>query len=348
MEQDGLGEKETLHERRRTVRSSLRCWSHRNGGVSDSAAHAYIGAAGAGHRRACRVGSARPASVRTFIARTRPTSVIVAAARVGGIEANRTQPASFLYDNLSIAANVIDAAYRCGVTRLLYLGSSCIYPRRAPQPMPEDALQTVPLEPPDEGYAVAKIAGMKLCQMYRRQYGVCYHSAMPTNLYGPGDNYDPIGSHVLPALLRKFEEARERGDAIATMWGTGVALREFLHVDDLADAAIFLLGLDDPPDWVNVGSGQEVSIRELVERVRDACGATCELRWDPSKPDGMPRKLLDCSRLHQLGWRHSRSRRRSCPHRWRLPPREGRRPGAGRGIERRLTIHHRIAPRVWR
>jgi GDP-L-fucose synthase len=244
------------------------------------------------------------AGVRGFMAHARPTSVIVAAARVGGIEANRTQPASFLYDNLSIAANVIDAAYRCGVTRLLYLGSSCIYPRLAPQPMREDALQTGPLEPTNEGYAVAKIAGMKLCQMYRRQYGVCYHSAMPTNLYGPGDNYDPIGSHVLPALLRKFEEARERGDVVVDMWGTGAALREFLHVDDLADAAIFLLGLDDPPDWVNVGSGQEVSIRELVERARDACGATCELRWDPTKPDGMPRKLLDCSLLHQLGWRH--------------------------------------------
>jgi len=244
------------------------------------------------------------ADVRAFIAETRPTSIIVAAAKVGGIEANRSQPASFLHDNMSIAANVIDAAYRSGVTRVLYLGSSCIYPRLAPQPMPEDALQTGPLEPTNEGYAVAKIAGMKLCQMYRRQYGVCYHSAVPTNLYGPGDNYDPIGSHVLPALLRKFEEGRERGDASISLWGTGVALREFLHVDDLADAALFLHGLVDPPDWVNVGSGQEVSIRELAERVRNACGATSELLWDPTKPDGMPRKLLDCSRLHGLGWHH--------------------------------------------
>ena len=244
------------------------------------------------------------ADVRTFIAEARPTSIIVAAAKVGGIEANRSQPASFLYDNLSIAANMIDAAYHAGVPRLLYLGSSCIYPRLAPQPMPEEALQTGPLEPTNEGYAVAKIAGMKLCQMYRRQYGVCYHSAMPTNLYGPGDNYDSAGSHVLPAFLRRFEEARERGDASVSLWGTGVALREFLHVDDLADAALFLLGLEDPPDWVNVGSGQEVSIRELAERARDACGAKCELRWDPTKPDGMPRKLLDCSRLHALGWHH--------------------------------------------
>ena len=243
------------------------------------------------------------APVRAFLERTRPTAVIVAAAKVGGIEANRTQPADFLYENLAIATHLIDAAYRCGVPRLLYLGSSCIYPRLAPQPMGESALLTGPLEPTNEGYAVAKIAGMKLCQMYRRQHGVCYHSAMPTNLYGPGDNYDPQGSHVLPALLRRFEQARLDGARSVTLWGTGVALREFLHVDDLADAVLFLLRLREPPDWVNVGSGSEVSIRRLAELVRRACGATCAIEWDAAHPDGMPRKLLDCSLLHQLGWR---------------------------------------------
>jgi GDP-L-fucose synthase len=168
--------------------------------------------------------------------------------------------------------------------------------------MDESALLTGPLEPTNEGYAVAKIAGMKLCQMYRRQHGACYHSAMPTNLYGPGDNYDPQGSHVLPALLRRFEQARIDGARAVTLWGTGVALREFLHVDDLADAVLFLLRLHEPPDWVNVGSGGEVSIRQLAELVREACGASCAIEWDASHPDGMPRKLLDCSLLHQLGW----------------------------------------------
>ena len=242
------------------------------------------------------------AAVRAFIVKTQPTSVIVAAAKVGGIEANRTQPAAFLYENLAIATHLIDAAYRHGVKHLMYLGSSCIFPRLAPQPMTEDALLTGPLEPTNEGYAVAKIAGMKLCQMYRRQHGVCFHSGMPTNLYGPGDNYDPNGSHVLPALLRRFEQARIDGTEAVTLWGTGVALREFLHVDDLADAVLFLMRLDNPPDWVNIGSGTEVSIRHLAEMVRDACGARCALKWDATKPDGMPRKLLDCSLLHSLGW----------------------------------------------
>lgn len=241
--------------------------------------------------------------VREFVARTRPDCIIVAAARVGGIEANRTRPADFLHDNLMIAANLVDAAFRAGVPRLLFLGSSCIYPRLAPQPMPEEALLTGPLEPTNEGYAVAKIAGMKLCQMIRRQHGRCYHSAMPTNLYGPGDNYDPASSHVLPALVRRFEEARRSGARAVTLWGTGAARREFLHVDDLADALLFLLRLPDPPDWVNIGSGQEVTIRELAEMTRQACGADCEIRWDSSRPDGAPRKLLDCSRLHALGWR---------------------------------------------
>ena len=242
------------------------------------------------------------AAVRRFVAERRPTSVVVAAAKVGGIEANRSQMAAFMYENLMVAANVVEACFRAGVPRVLFLGSSCIYPRMAPQPIREDALLAGPLEPSNEGYAIAKIAGMKLCQYYRRQHGVCYHSVMPTNLYGPGDSYHPTHSHVLPALIRRFEEARDNGAAATTLWGTGSALREFLHVDDLADAVLFLMGLADPPDWVNVGSGEEVSIRALAEKVRAACGASCQIAWDPSKPDGTPRKLLDCSLIRSLGW----------------------------------------------
>ena len=242
------------------------------------------------------------AAVRRYIAEKRPTSVVVAAAKVGGIEANSTQMSEFMYENLMVATNVVEACFRAGVPRVLFLGSSCIYPRLAPQPIREDALLTRPLEPSNEGYAIAKIAGMKLCQYYRRQYGVCYHSAMPTNLYGPGDSYHPRHSHVLPALIRRFEEARVGGAKSVTLWGTGSALREFLHVDDLADAVLFVMGLDNPPDWVNVGSGEEVSIRDLAEKVRVAVGADCELAWDASKPDGTPRKLLDCSLIRSLGW----------------------------------------------
>ena len=242
------------------------------------------------------------AAVRRYIAEKRPTSVVVAAAKVGGIEANSTQMSEFMYENLMVATNVVEACFRAGVPRVLFLGSSCIYPRLAPQPIREDALLTGPLEPSNEGYAIAKIAGMKLCQYYRRQYGVCYHSAMPTNLYGPGDSYHPRHSHVLPALIRRLEEARVGGAKSVTLWGTGSALREFLHVDDLADAVLFVMGLDNPPDWVNVGSGEEVSIRDLAEKVRVAVGADCELAWDASKPDGTPRKLLDCSLIRSLGW----------------------------------------------
>ena len=245
------------------------------------------------------------ASTRRFLEQIRPTSVIVAAAKVGGIEANRTQPASFLYENLAIASNLIDGAYRCGIQRLLFLGSSCIYPRLAPQPIHEDSLLTGPLEPTNEAYAIAKIAGLKLCEAYRRQYGVCYHSAMPTNLFGPGDNYNLETSHVLPAFIRKFDDAARTGARGVTLWGTGTPLREFLHVDDVASGLLFLLRHPNPPDWVNIGSGNEVSIRQLAELVRDACGATCKIEFDPSKPDGTPRKLIDCSRLHGLGWKPS-------------------------------------------
>ena len=242
------------------------------------------------------------AATRAFIARHRPSCIVLAAARVGGIEANRSQPGSFLYENLMIAANVIHAAHEARVPRLLFLGSTCIYPRLAPQPIPEESLLAGPLETTNEGYALAKIAGLKLCQFYRQQYGRLYHSLMPTNLYGPGDNYHPSHSHVLPALIRKFEDARRAGNRQVTLWGTGTPKREFLHVDDLARAALFLLQRDNPPDWVNVGSGEEFTIRELAEHVRDATGCDAEIRFDPSMPDGTPRKRCDTSLIRSLGW----------------------------------------------
>ncbi len=245
----------------------------------------------------------RQAAIETFFAAEKPEAVIIAAARVGGIHANNTYPAEFLYDNLAIAANTLHAAYRHGVKRVLFLGSSCIYPRQAPQPMSEDCLLTGVLEPTNEAYAIAKIAGLKLCQYYRRQYGVLFHSAMPTNLYGPGDNYHPQDSHVLPALIRRFHEAREAGLAEVTAWGSGRPRREFLHVDDLADACAFLLNLASPPDWINVGSGAEVTIRELTEMVAATVGFKGRIVWDATKPDGTPRKLLDVSKLAALGWK---------------------------------------------
>ena len=250
------------------------------------------------------------AAVRDYLATVKPTAVIMAAAKVGGIEANRTLMAEFMYENLMVATNVVDASYRAGVPRLLFLGSSCIYPRMAEQPIREETLLAGPLELSNEGYAIAKIAGLKLCQYYRRQYGLCYHSVMPTNLYGPGDNYHPKHSHVLPALIRKFEDARLEGRKIVSLWGTGSALREFLHVDDLADAVLFTMGLDDPPDWVNIGSGEEVSIRELAELVREAVGVDCMIEWDAAKPDGTPRKLLDSSLISGLGWKAAISLRK--------------------------------------
>ena len=242
------------------------------------------------------------AAVNAFFAREKPGAVVLAAARVGGIEANRSMIGLFLYENLMIATNVIEAAYRNGVKRLLFLGSSCIYPRLAPQPMREDCLLTGALEPTNEGYALAKIAGLKMCEYYRRQYGVCYHSLMPTNLYGTGDNYHLTHAHVLPTMIRKFDEAKSNGDKTVPLWGTGNPFREFLHVDDLAKATVFLLEHPNPPDLVNVGTGQEVSIRELAAKVRQAVGCEAEPVFDPNMPDGTPRKLLDISLIKSLGW----------------------------------------------
>ena len=245
----------------------------------------------------------RQADVESWLGQKKPETVILAAARVGGIHANSTYPAHFIYDNLMMAANVIHAAHAAGVRRLLFLGSSCIYPRLAPQPIPEDCLLTGPLEGTNEAYALAKIAGLKLCQHYRSQYGVMFHSAMPTNLYGPGDNYHPDNSHVIPGLLRRFHEARVNRAEAVTVWGTGTPLREFLHVDDLAAACLHLLELENPPDWVNVGSGQECSIGQLAQTVKHVVGFEGELRFDATKPDGTPRKLLDSHLIQSLGWK---------------------------------------------
>ena len=243
------------------------------------------------------------AQVERFFEAERPEQVYLAAARVGGIHANNAYPAEFIRDNLVIETNVIHAAWRHGVRKLCFLGSSCIYPRFAPQPMREDALLTGELEPTNEWYAVAKIAGIKLCQAYRRQYGFDAISLMPTNLYGPGDNFDLQNSHVLPALVRRFHEAKLRGDASVTIWGTGTPRREFLHVDDLADAAVFLMRGYSSEDIVNVGVGEDLSILELARLVAGIVGFDGAIGTDPSRPDGTPRKLLDVSRLHGLGWR---------------------------------------------
>lgn len=241
-------------------------------------------------------------AVAAFYAAEKPDVAIIAAAKVGGIHANATYPAEFLYENLAIAANCIHGAYAAGVKRLLFLGSSCIYPKHAPQPMTEDCLLTSALEPTNEAYAIAKIAGLKLAQYYRQQYGVLYHSAMPTNLYGPADNYHPQNSHVLPALIRRFHEAKLAGKSEVVAWGTGSPRREFLHVDDLADGCAFLLQQDNPPDWLNLGSGTDVTIKELTELVAETVGFTGRIAWDTTKPDGTPRKLMDVSRLAALGW----------------------------------------------
>jgi GDP-L-fucose synthase len=241
-------------------------------------------------------------AVRDFFAKERPSIVVDAAAKVGGILANNEQPVEFLLQNLTIQNNLIEAAADFGARKLLFLGSSCIYPKLAPQPIPEDSLLTGPLEPTNDAYAIAKIAGIKLCQSYARQYGKNFISAMPTNLYGPHDNYDLHNSHVLPALIRKVHEAKQAGTKSITVWGSGNPRREFLHTDDLADASIFLLNHYDQPDLINVGCGEDVTIRELAETVCDVVGFEGSLEFDPTKPDGTPRKLLDISKIKSLGW----------------------------------------------
>ncbi len=247
----------------------------------------------------------RQADVESFFAEARPELVFLAAAKVGGILANDTRPAEFIGENLAIQHNVIDAAWRSGARKLVFLGSSCIYPRLAPQPMREEHLLTGALEPTNEWYAVAKIAGIKMCQAYRRQHGFDTISLMPTNLYGPGDNFDLNSSHVLPALIRRFHEAKSRGDDAVVIWGTGTPRREFLHADDLADAAWYLVCNYSSEDIVNVGVGRDLSIGELASLIAGIVGFEGEIRCDPSKPDGTPRKLLDVSRIEALGWRAS-------------------------------------------
>lgn len=242
-------------------------------------------------------------AVSRFFEESRPRYVFLAAAKVGGIVANDTYPADFIRENLSIQLNVIDSAHRTGVDRLLFLGSSCVYPKHAPQPMKEEHLLTGPLEPTNEAYAIAKIAGLKMCEAYRRQYGSPFFGVMPTNLYGPNDNFDLETSHVLPALIRRFHEAKLAGAPNVTLWGTGSPRREFLHVDDLAEACVFLMRRDDPPDRVNIGWGRDITIRELAERVAAIVGYRGTLSWDSARPDGTPRKLLDTSQLTALGWK---------------------------------------------
>lgn len=260
-----------------------------------------------------------PEAVQTFFERERPEIVFLAAAKVGGIIANESYPADFIYQNLAIQTNVIQAAYLAGVKRLLFLGSSCIYPRDCPQPIKEDYLLTGPLEPTNRPYAIAKIAGIEQCWSYNRQYGTEFLAVMPTNLYGPGDNYDLRNSHVIPALIRKFHEARQRGDREVVVWGTGTPRREFLFSEDMADACVYLLGMQDPefarllghrkdktaarqPPLINIGTGEDLSIRELAELVRAVIGFQGEITFDTEKPDGTPRKLLDVTRLRDLGW----------------------------------------------
>jgi GDP-L-fucose synthase len=244
------------------------------------------------------------AAVQLFFEKEKPKYVFLAAAKVGGIHANNTFRAEFLYNNLMIEANVIHAAYQHGVEKLLFLGSSCIYPKMAPQPLTENALLTGELEPTNEPYAIAKIAGIKLCESYRDQYGANFISAMPTNLYGPNDNYDLNNSHVLPALIRKFHEGKINQQPSVEVWGSGSPLREFLHVDDLADACYFLMQQYNEKEFVNVGTGHDLSIRDLAEMIKDIVGYSGELVWNTSKPDGTPRKLMNVAKIESLGWKH--------------------------------------------
>ncbi|SCY30559.1 GDP-L-fucose synthase [Lachnospiraceae bacterium XBB2008] len=244
------------------------------------------------------------AAVRAFFDEEKPDVVVLAAAKVGGINANNTQPAMFAYENMQIQCNIINESHKHNVKKLLFLGSTCIYPRMAPQPIPEDALLTGPLETTNEAYAIAKISGLEMCKFYKRQYGDDYISCMPTNLYGPHDNYDLSGSHVMPAMIRKFHEAKVNGNPTVELWGTGTPLREFLYVDDMADACVFLLENYDGEQHVNIGTGKEVSIKELAETVKKTVGYEGEIVWNKDMPDGTPRKLTDVTKLHSLGWKH--------------------------------------------
>lgn len=246
-------------------------------------------------------------ATREFFEKERPEYVFLAAAKVGGILANDKYSADFIYENIMIEANVIKAAHDFGVKKLLFLGSSCIYPKYAPQPMKEEYLLTGELEPTNEAYAIAKIAGLKMCQHFRKQYGDNFISVMPTNLYGPNDNFDLETSHVMAALIRKFHEAKVRNDPYVVVWGTGKPRREFLYVDDLADAVVFLMNNYDGDMWINIGTGEDISIRELAELIKDIVRYKGEIKFDTSKPDGTPRKLLDVLRLHELGWKHKTS-----------------------------------------
>jgi len=264
------------------------------------------------------------AAVEQWFAEQRPEYVFLAAAKVGGIHANNAYPAEFIHDNLVIETNVIHSAWKSGVKKLCFLGSSCIYPKHAPQPMKEEHLLTGPLEPTNEWYAIAKIAGVKMCQAYRRQYGFDAISLMPTNLYGPGDNFHPENSHVLPALIRRFQEAKESGAEEVVIWGTGTPKREFLHVDDLAEACLFLMDHYSGEEIVNVGVGEDIAILDLARLVAEVVGFEGEIRTDPDKPDGTPRKLLDVSRIHDLGWKARIGLREGIveTHRWFLEHRD--------------------------
>ena len=242
------------------------------------------------------------AGVMQMFQQERPEAVIFAAARVGGIQANKQYPVEFMTENLNAQLATITAAFKTGVKRFLFLGSTCIYPRMAKQPIREDELLASPLEPTNEAYALAKICGLKLCQYYRQQHGVLFHSAMPTNLYGPGDNYHPQHSHVLPAMIHRFHGAQQTAQPSVTIWGTGSPRREFLYVDDLADALVHLLNLENPPDWVNVGSGEDLSILDLARLIASVVGYEGDIKTDPSKPDGTPRKLTDIAKLKATGW----------------------------------------------
>ena len=285
--------------------SARRIWVAGHNGMVGSAITRYLTKRGDEVLKASRevVDLRSQVGVEVWLKQNRPEAIVFAAAKVGGIYANDKFPADFIYDNLAIEANIIHSAHLAGVNRLVFLGSSCIYPKFAPQPIKEDALLTGPLEPTNEWYAIAKIAGIKLCQAYRKQHGRRYISVMPCNLYGPGDNFDPMTSHVLPALIRKFHEAKEEGRHEVVVWGTGRPLREFLYVDDLAKAVVFCLDHYDEYEQINCGAGSEVSIRDLAEIVGRVVGFSGRIVFDETKPDGTPRKLMDSSRIAALGWR---------------------------------------------